>query len=669
MRADLAAIALAVAAGIWLLGLAAAALPRSAAPRRLSASLALLGSLAVAVGGGAGLGTDTVYEIGSWQELGAVSIRLDGVAGFYLLLTGIVGAAIALALALRARDSEDATALRGVAALVNGLLLAVSGIFVSANVFLFLLCWESMAILFYLSVNLGRREAGLAALWTFDFSKVGGALMLAAFLLLFSQTGSFQFADFARLGPQVSLVARSVAFVLFFAGFGVKIGMLPVQVWLPRAYPQAPTLLSALLAAVVFNVGLYGLERSLFEWLGRPAEWWGILLLAIGGLSAFGGIVYATAQVQLKAFLAFSSMENAGFILVALGVALLARADGLPLLAGLGLVAALYQVTVHAFAKALLFIETDGIERACGDSNMERIGGLARPLPGVTLLFLAGALTFAAMPPFGGLTSEWLIIESLMQGFRLSGTAAGLTTAVAGALLALTSGIAIVAFVKAFGISFLGLNRGAPVRQGAWPAFAAGLPLALGCLGLGVGAPWLISLLASVAAPAAGAEVARQVSTGALLLEPAFSGFSSISPTELGIVLPIAAALPLIIIAILWNRTASRRRVPVWNSGAVPFSRATQYTALGFSNPVRIVFGKLLQPAREAQTVGSLPVDGTYATPSRLLLEEYVYDPLVRFGLWANRQVRRLQSGSIGLYLLYLLVGLTLVLIVVPLVH
>jgi hydrogenase-4 component B len=134
-------------------------------------------------------------------------------------------------------------------------------------------------------------------------------------------------------------------------------------------------------------------------------------------------------------------------------------------------------------------------------------------------------------------------------------------------------------------------------------------------------------------------------------------------------VLPCAALIALLIVAVMWNHSATHRRVPVWNSGAAPFSRTTQYTALGFSNPLRVVFAKLLLPIREAHAPpGWLLFEGTYVSASRLLLDEYVYDPLVRFGLWANGYARRLQSGSISLYLLYLLVGLTLVLIFVPLV-
>lgn len=668
-RADLAVGALIAAAACWSLGIVTAFLPRGGRLDRVSAWLATLGAAAVAVSGGAALGIDAGYQFGSWQGIGAVSVRLDAVAGFYLLLTGVVGAAIALALALRTGPRTDAVSMQADAGLVNGLLLAVAGIFIAGNVFLFLLCWECMAILFYLCVRLGHADTTHAALWTFDLSKLGTALILAAFLLLAGQIGSFQFADLARLGAQLSGVVRSVAFVLFFVGFGVKVGMAPVHIWLRRAYPWAPTLVAALLAAVVFNVGFYGLERSLFEWLGQPRDWWGITLLLVGGVSAFGGILYAASQTELKAFLAYSSMENAGFILAALGVAVLGRANGLPLLTGVGLVAALYQITVHACAKALLFVQTDGVEVACGDTNMERIGGLARRLPFVTVLFLAGALTFAAIPPLGGLTSEWLIIESLMQGFRLTGTAAGLATAVSGALLALTSGVAIVAFVKAFGISFLGVNRGAPATRRSPAAIAAGIPLAAACLGLGVAAPWLVTLFGRVVTPAARTDVGGRVSTGSLLIEPAFSPFASVSPTQMAIVLPIAAAVPLLFVLLTRNRRVAHRRTPVWNSGATPFGPATQYTALGFSNPLRVVFGKLLLPAREARVHERFPAGGAYVTTSRLLAEEYVYEPLVRLGLWTNSHVRRLQSGSISLYLLYLLVGLVLVLLVVPLVH
>lgn len=263
--------------------------------------------------------------------------------------------------------------------------------------------------------------------------------------------------------------------------------------------------------------------------------------------------------------------------------------------------------------------------------------------------------------------SEWLIIESLMQGFRLTGTAAGLATAVAGALLALTSGIAIVAFVKVFAISFLGINRGAPPLRRTLGPLAAGIPMAAACLGLGVGAPWLTALLGRVGETGAGANVAGNIANPGLLMEPAFAAFSSVSPTELAIVLPIAALIPLLVVLASHNRSAGHRRTPVWNSGATPFGHVTQYTALGFSNPLRIVFGKLLLPQRLATADTPVVVSASYASESRLLAEEFVYEPLVRLALWLNRHVRRLQSGALSLYLLYMLIGLIVVLLVVPL--
>jgi hydrogenase-4 component B len=166
-------------------------------------------------------------------------------------------------------------------------------------------------------------------------------------------------------------------------------------------------------------------------------------------------------------------------------------------LVGLGLVAATFQITAHSFAKGGLFAAVATVERSVGTSDMERLGGLYRRLPLAALATLAGSSALAALPPFSGFVSEWLGLEGLMQGFRLGGTGSHLAIALAGAVLALTAGLAALAFVRAIGMTFLGRPRDQSLEPTPEPPLSrVGLGvLAVSSLAIGIAAPWVVKLL------------------------------------------------------------------------------------------------------------------------------------------------------------------------------
>ena len=474
-----------------------------------------------------------------------------------------------------------------------GLLISLQLLFVADNTFLFMFGWEGVAVCFYLLVASGfpyHSAATDAAQWTMIMTRIGGAAVLAAFLCLAAATHSVAFSSFRTDAPGVALGLGTAAFVLALIGFGVKMALLPLQSWLPRAYPAAPLGAPAFLAAVALNAGFYGFIRFI-GLLGPLQLWWGLTVLLVGAVTAFGGILYAAVQTNLKALIAYSSVENVGIILCGIGASMTGRAAHVPLLAGLGLTAALAQIAVHTVAKAGLFVSADAVERHAGTTDMERLGGLARSMPAVAGVFLVGALTLIGLPPLGGFVSEWLTLETLMQGFRVGSLAAGVSMAVSGALLALTAAIAGIAFVKAFFATFLGMPRTSrpTVRVHPLIAVAGGGLVACG-VAFGVAAPWLVNVLGSVQSAAGVQDVSHQVSTGGLLIEPAFPNFSSIAPTELAIVIPGFAVLILIVGALTRNRRTRVVRTPVWNSGLVRPQGTTQYTPTGWSNPIRVVF-------------------------------------------------------------------------------
>ena len=314
--------------------------------------------------------------------------------------------------------------------------------------------WETLTLAFYLLAGAERNKPGRAgaAQVTFAFGKVSGAALLIGLLLLATRSHSILLASFA-LVPGGAV--RTTAYVLLLAGFAVKAGLVPFQIWLPRGYAAAPGPARAIMAGVCVNVAFYGMWRTL-ALLGRAPGWLVGGLLVLGALSALLGIAHAAVQNRLSRVIAYSSIENTGLIVTGFGVALTGAATGDRRLVAAGLLAATLQVVAHTVAKSLLFTSSAGIEAATGHDDLEELRGRARGTPWSGFGLAVGSLTLAGLPPTVGFVSEWFLLESLMQQFRVPGLGYRLVLALAGAAVALTVGFAGVTFVRLVGLIVLG---------------------------------------------------------------------------------------------------------------------------------------------------------------------------------------------------------------------
>lgn len=668
---DLVKVLLVAAPTLWTCaGVTVFLLPRTRFRIGLVAALGCLGSVSIAVAGAAVLGgapIALVASIGSWHGLGSASIRVDALSAFFLALTGVVSGLLFLGRTGTLSQSRARLPVAGLAAL----LISIEIVFIADNAFVFLLGWESLAVSFYLLVVAGYqgpRDAGSAAYWTMSMAKLSGASVLGAFLLLGSAAKSLDFSAMRATAAHAGHPLIDGVLLLSLLGFGIKMAILPAQSWLPRAYPSAPVGVPAFLAAVGLNAGFYGFIR-VTSFLPAGSVWWGSLVVLIGSITAFAGITYAAVQADLKALIAYSSIENAGVIMTAIGTAMIGRATGIPLLAGLGLVTALLQTTVHAVSKAGLFLCADAIERHTTTTDMERLGGLVRPLPWIALVFIVCAAALVGLPPTGGFPSEWLVLETLMQGFRTGVLVSQVTMAIAGALLALTAAIAGVAFVKAVFATFLGMAR----EQR--PAITLGRSILVGAGGLailslvaGVAVPWLIPPLARAARAADAPDISASVAPGNYLIEPAFPHFASIAPTQITLVLVCFAVLLVVGGNAIRNRSIKTLRTPVWNSGAVTAQPRTQYTPTAWSNPMRVVFDTFLRTRRSRRASGPTlwPVGVHYSSQIPPLIDDWLILPLTRFMQSIGSVLQRLQSGHLSRYLLYVLAVIVILLLAVP---
>ena len=400
--------------------------------------------------------------------------------------------------------------------------------------------------------------------------------------------------------------------------------------------------------SVMIKVALYALIRVLVEWSGPLPLWLGVLVLAIGALSALGGVVYAVFQHDLKRLLALHSIENVGIIVLGIGACLILRERGADAWAAFALAAALLHTVNHAVFKALLFLGAGAFERAVGSLELDRLGGMLRRMPWAGAAFFVGAMAIAGLPPLNGFASEWLTLQALLHVSAYGGSAAGLAGAIALAALAATAALAVLCFVKVVGLVLLGPpRRDVAVEDAPLPMRCAVVFLALVCVVLGL-APDRCSASSS----------GRAVGS---------------APTHVGLQLPGTGSLPTAGIAAVLvalsaalvllrgnRRTAS---APTWACGQM-IVPALRWTSAGFTKPLRLMLEAVLRPRREIsiRAHGGVVQEVSYSGQVPHLIDDRVYRPIARLSLLGAAHARRLQSGSVGLYLAYL-IGLVILLL------
>jgi hydrogenase-4 component B len=495
-------------------------------------------------------------------------------------------------------------------------------------------------------------------------SHLGTGFLIAGFLILASLYNSVSFATLLSGGLSIGPI-RHILFAFFFAGFGIKAGMVPLHVWLPEAHPAAPTSISALMSGVLIKTGIYGMVRVCAFGLGVPRLSWGVIVVVVGGLSAVLGVLYALMQHDLKRLLAYHSIENIGIILLGLGAGMMGLSYGRNDVGAIGLAACLYHVLNHATFKGLLFLGAGGVLTATGTRQIEELGGLLRRMPWTSVCFLVGAMAISGLPPLNGFASEWLTFQAFLFGFRgSSDPLVHLLFPVGGALLALTTALAAACFVKAFAMTFVALPRSpsaAVATESPMVMLAPQAWLAACCVGLGLLPGFVLRALERVMVSLPGLQPLPNLVQGGLGIGSGLDSFDHVTPIMLGIaLLAVWAATGL-----LTARHAPIRRVPTWGCGGQLTAR-TEYTATAFSKPLMMIFRAVYRPTRQVDALTEIspyfPQEVRYRSEIEPTFERHVYGPVIRAVLRVATGMRVLQAGSLHAYLGYV-IGLVISLV------
>jgi hydrogenase-4 component B len=647
---------LAAAVLMGLSGLPGLLLGRSASGQRLAAlcivaasCLGVAAVLALLAGS-----QPATYQVNWPLPFGPALVSVDHLSAVFLLPLFLVSGCVSVyAIAYWPAPQQSGAAKM---TLFTGLFAAsMVTVLAARNGVLFLMAWEVMALsaYFLLTTEQDHPDVQRAGTVYLIATHTGTMVLFVMFSLLRAAAGSFDFPPLHALSE--TLPAAAVIIVAALIGFGGKAGLMPLHFWLPGAHANAPSHVSAMMSGLMLKMGVYGILRTLSFFDTLPL-WLGWLLLLLGAWSALHGIALATAQRDMKRLLACSSIENIGIIFIGIGLALVGMQEDLPFLVVCGLSGAFIHIVNHGMFKSLLFLGSGALVHATGTREMDLMGGLARRMPVTAPLFLVGSLAICGLPPLNGFVGElFLYAGALTDGMTAPLPLAALLAPV----LALVGGLAVIAFVKLYGIIFLGAPRSAAAARSheASPLMTGPMILlGLGCLAAGMAPP----LLAKLVAPAVGLYGGLDGSVVAQAM-----GQIPLVPLAYANLLLVILAFGAGAVYLLRLRSLPLARGTTWGSGFPEPTPRMQYTGTSFSEPVVSLLGAIAGPAigRPALQDVFFPLSSRFHYGITETVLDRVLTPVFHWTGLAFSWVRRLQHGHLHIYVLYIFVTLFILMI------
>jgi hydrogenase-4 component B len=552
---------------------------------------------------------------------------------------------------------------------IGGMLVVVT----SSNGLFFLIAWEIMSIASYFLVVYDRDDEDniKGGFLYLVMTHIGTAFIVLAFLLLYKFTGSFNFESIKSGAVLIPPFVKNIVFVLALVGFGTKAGIIPFHVWLPSAHPAAPSHISGLMSGVMIKTGIYMMIRLFFDILQPVPLWWGVTVLVIGLISALLGVLYALTEHDIKRLLAYHSIENIGIILLGLGSALVFSSFGNMPLALLGLAGALFHTLNHATFKSLLFLSAGSVINQTHTRNMEEYGGLIKYMPQTALFFLIGSMAISALPPFNGFFSEWLIFQSLLQGMASSEIFVKSIFILASGALAITGGLALACFVKAFGATFLARPRSSEVTHAKESSLSqcVGMgALAALCLLFGIFSGYLGFWFAKIGASLSMFKNIPSLvapSSGSSLAAP--NGFGSVSAPAFFVVFILVFFSVVLLIRLAVNRNQKTVIGATWDCGS-DLTPRMEITATGFARSIVLIFAGVLRPSIQNEIeyhdseIRYFPKSTSVNLGIRDVYYSYFYHPLNKFISALSLKAKSIQGGNINIYVLYILIAMVVAL-------
>jgi hydrogenase-4 component B len=518
------------------------------------------------------------------------------------------------------------------------------------NGLVFLVVWELMSLSSFLLVIFehGKKTTLQAGINYLVQMHIGVLFLSAAFIKVYFSEGSF---EFSAIEKYFSANPNLWLFLIFFAGFGIKAGFIPLHSWLPQAHPAAPSHISGVMSGVIIKLGIYGILRVIFL-LKQDHIIIGRIMIILAVMTAIYGILNAAVHRDFKKMLAYCSIENIGIIGIGLGLGLIGIGIKNPMMIGLGFASALLHTLNHSLFKPLLFFSAGSVYQQTHTKDMEKLGGLIRTMPQTAVLFLAGAMAIGGLPPFNGFVSEFILYSGMLAGIKSVHTlqAALMIFSLAG--LALAGGISILTFTKGFGTIFLGTARSDLHHQPEEVALSMRLPQYF-ILVIMVS----IGLFPQIYFSVANDIVARFVPAGAMVngLESA-SLLRTVAATGKFSLLFFLMMILVYIARESFIRNHMIAKAVTWGCGYPLQTLKMQYTGKSFSKSM----GKLLnfivlekKKYKEISVNEIFPAERKYSSHYNDFFVTNIFNRILDRLFYSLNFFQFIQNGKIQMYILY----------------
>ena len=629
----------------------------------------LIGVFGVAISLRMIFGSKISLSISSLLPLAGLHLSSDGLSGLFDLITSIVAITAGIYVYPYLAHSRSP---RTTAAFIPLFVMTMLLVPVASSYYDFLFFWEAMALVSAVLVlaNHTKTEALKAGMWYIFMSQVGFAMILGslAYLSAHSPTGLLIGGSGALKG--IPTLTKNIIFVFSFFGFASKSGQLPLHSWLPKAHPEAPTPVSALMSAAMVNLGIYGIIRVDIKGLGPAPIWWGVLIITIGATTAVYSALHSLVSSDIKRLLAWSTGENMGIVICALGTFEVLKSAHNLNIAQVALAGAILQLMGHSLFKSLGFISAGSVIASAGTRSLDSMGGIIHRNPISAVGFSIAALGATGLPLGAGFVGEWLLLQSLIHTLPTRSTVLNVLMPSAVGLLALTFGLAVAAMTKAFGVGMLSRPRSRGAAESAetppWEAFTISIATLL-CIGFSFNPAFVSKIVRSASQATLGVRTKGSVSILGHITLRGVGG--SISPLNLGLSVVIGAILFASITEWRIRKKSRQLDVPLWACGSSQPSSKMQYNAVAFAQPLERIFNLVVATQESLGTEHAdsdmlILQSASYERSNSDIFETRLFPVVARAMSNLSRLVQKGHSGKIRNYLIYGAIGFIIVLVV-----
>lgn len=349
-------------------------------------------------------GTILATSFGSWDAPFGISFVADRLTAAMVLITAIM----AVATAVYQLDGAEGTDRPLFQPLYHGLLLGVTGAFMTGDIFNMYVWFEIMLISsFGLLVLGGTKEQLDASVKYVTLNLVMTTVFLVAVAFLYGATGTLNMADLANKVPLIDNPGLVTSLsILFLLAFGSKAAVFPLFFWLPASYHTASTPVLAIFAALLTKVGVYAIVRC-FTLIFPVTEMLSMVIGILAILTMITGVLGAASHFDIRKILSFHIISQIGYMLVGLAIA-----------TPLAIAGSVLYIVHHIIVKANLFLIGGVVYKRTGSYHLKSIGGLHKAAPFLAILFCIPALSLAGLPPLSGFWAKYLVIKPSLDAGR-----------------------------------------------------------------------------------------------------------------------------------------------------------------------------------------------------------------------------------------------------------